>query len=196
MQNLLEDLKDMEVFKELGAISVFYENVDKELSTFPNRFGVFCKKGCGECCAHFIPDLTYLESLFIAYHVLTSEKREMLVSRLEERKGSTTAPCPFYDVNSELHCMIYLARGLVCRLFNSSFFLDKYRKPVFKACRFGGDDKDINLEFAHPDVPLMSKYGEELEGLYGNTTGTKLLTFSVLSEIDKILMLASFGKGA
>lgn len=66
-------------------------------------------KGCGECCARFIP-LSRFDVQRIAEYVLSHD-----VSVSPETRGIIDLTCPF--LNDKKECSIYTARPEICRTY-------------------------------------------------------------------------------
>ena len=179
-------LGDSAIAAELRAISGFYNAVQPDFDGFMERYGLVCPSGCGECCAHFIPDVTPSEALLIALEVLFGAKKNLLQERLKA-DSLPKLVCPFYDAWNPHHCMIYSSRPLVCRLFYSCATADKEGNRRFCRCHFNavpGSVPDDNL--LGGDVRIMDDYGEMLEVLQGNSASTELLPAAVSRAIDRI----------
>ena len=83
LETAIEMLEDTEISSELKAIYDFYNSIQPELDGFRDEFGLTCPDECGECCAHFIPDITKSEALLLGARVLFGERKSFLQDRLQ-----------------------------------------------------------------------------------------------------------------
>ena len=188
LETAIEMLEDTEISSELKAIYDFYNSIQPELDGFRDEFGLTCPDECGECCAHFIPDITKSEALLLGARVLFGERKSFLQDRLQETSTEAIV-CPFYDARSKYHCMIYSARPLVCRLFYSCATTDKTGKLKFCKCHFNAASKklsDDKLVSSQKTIRSVGEYGAMLDSLDGNSPETELLPFAVLKAISRI----------
>lgn len=191
-----EALSDTSLYEQAKAIADFYDSIRDAFTPFQNEFSIHCKGGCGECCAHFVPDLTSSEALIIALYLHTSWDKEEVQKLLEDNMENTLGPCPFYNAESSYHCRIYEVRPLVCRLFGSAVVNTK-KGRVFRRCRFIASkempkelDEDV-LSAAASEVPLMSRYGTMLEELAENSADTELMPTAVRKALSRLTLILS-----
>jgi len=188
------------VAEQIKAISLFYENINEDFAPFQEEFGIHCPEGCGDCCKHFVPDLTSSEALIIAAYMKYVQKREDIAELLKNNLDNTLGPCPLYRDDSPFHCTVYPSRGLICRLFGNCAS-DTKRGVEFKRCRFN-KEPDImperltseELSKAQHKVPRMEEYGMALENLDGNDSRTELLPLALLRALSRLDLLESLSK--
>lgn len=185
IQTAIDILQDTEVGRALEAVRDFYDSVQPDFDSFTEETGVKCQVGCGECCAHFIPDVTASEALIIAVAILFGKRKSELQERLKGVVLSKIA-CPFYDFWSDHHCMIYNERPLVCRMFNSCLSEGKNGEMEFRDCRFNGNASPLDISSLSSSFKPMNDYGEMLESLEGNSTETELLPAAVEREMNRV----------
>lgn len=133
---------DTTLIRRLDALDAIYARVERVQATFresAKNHGspVACPTRCGDCCAHFVPDLIPIEADRIAYYLLT-EKSGMIDHFLahQHETEAVDAACPFWNPDKPgENCMIYPARPLICRLFGFCSMLDKSGEPAFTLCR-------------------------------------------------------------
>jgi len=78
---------------------------------------------------------------------------------------------------------------MVCRLFGSSVSLDKNGEPSFRDCRWKKEKREIpssELERKRDEVPVMSIFGEALEG-----EGESIYT-ALPKALDKVKLILSY----
>ena len=180
-------LGDTEVSSELRAIYDFYNSVQPDFDSFMEEYGLKCPSSCGECCAHFIPDITPSEALILAAQVMFGEKKNLLQERL--KADLPRIVCPFYDPWNEHHCMVYSVRPLVCRMFHSCASMGKDGAMHFSRCRFNEESSsvsDAELSASGNRFRPMGDYGAMLETLQGNSPVTELLPDAVEHAMSRI----------
>ena len=187
MENIASDLdylKGTSIERNIRNIEDFYRDVNEKLSAFSLKEGIRCPTGCGMCCERFLPDVSKLESLYLAYNILLSERKTEIISRLNESKEQKNGPCPLYDCDNDFHCMCYDARPLICRLFASSCFPGKNGESKFAFCHLNTDFKGPDKVPA--DAPVMGVFGQRMICLEDNDNITEFLPLRVLKDISLI----------
>ncbi len=165
-----------------------YSLLEREEKRFCRDFSLHCTQSCGECCRHYIPVLTEAEAGLAAYFILKEDREEEILSRLSSSDPSSGI-CPLYNPSSSHHCSFYEGRSMVCRLFGSSVSLDKNGEPSFRDCRWKKEKREIpssELEKKRGEVPVMSIFGEALEG-----EGESIYT-ALPKALDKIKLIISY----
>ncbi len=185
IEDTIRMLGDTEIASELKAIYDFYNTVQPDFEAFMDEHSLCCPSGCGECCAHFIPDVTQSEALIIGAQVLFGTKKDLLKYRLSAKFESNIV-CPFYDPWSTHHCMVYSVRPLVCRMFYSCASTGKNGEMEFRGCHFNESSSPVSSEDFSKDIHSMSDYGEMLASLPGNSVSTELLPEAVKQAVDRI----------
>lgn len=192
----IEALSGTSLYEQVKAISGFYDSIKDAFSPFQEEFGIHCRQGCGECCAHFVPDLTSSEALIIALYLHSSWDRNEVTELIEGNMDNTLGPCPFYNAHSEYHCRIYEVRPLVCRLFGSAAVMSKQGR-VFRSCRFIDSGEmpheldEEQLATAVSEVPLMGRYGTMLEELAENSADTELMPSALRKALARLTLILS-----
>ncbi len=170
-----------------------YSLLEKEEGEFCRDFSVHCTSSCGECCRHYVPYLTEEEAELCAYFLIKEGREEEILSRLSS-SDRESGICPLYNPDKPEHCAFYRGRSMVCRLFGSSVSLDKNGEPAFRDCRWKKDKRVIpaaELERRMDEVPVMSVYGEVLEGEEGESIYT-----SLPKAVNKIKLLLSYSSSS
>lgn len=165
-----------------------YSLLEVEEDRFCRDFSLHCTQSCGECCRHYVPVLTEAEAGLAAYFIIKEGREEEILLRLSS-SDSASGICPLYNPSSSRHCSFYEGRSMVCRLFGSSVSLDKNGEPSFRDCRWKKEKREIpssELEKKRDEVPVMSIFGEALEG-----EGESIYT-ALPKALDKIKLILSY----
>lgn len=165
-----------------------YLSLEEKEKAFVSDFSIHCTPSCGECCCHYVPYLTESEALVAALIIIRDNREDEIISLLSSADKESTV-CPLYNPDRSSHCALYDGRSLVCRLFGDSVSLDKNGNPVYRECKWKKEKRNISseeLEKKKDDVPVMSTYGEFLEG-----EGESIYT-ALPKAIDKIKLVLSY----
>lgn len=110
-----------------------------------------------------------LEGIAVAAYV--AQARPQAAAPLEDPAAAEPPGCIFADPDSALHCTVYPARPLECRLFAFSGARDKSGSPVFRLCRHMPGPEPRSMDAATMlrrwgvIPPLMSDWGTRVESL-------------------------------
>lgn len=174
--------------ERIGKLLEAYSLLEKEESDFCRDFSVHCTSSCGECCRHYVPFLTEAEAELCAYFLIKEGREDEVLSRLSS-SDPENGICPLFNPDKAEHCSFYRGRSMVCRLFGSSVSLDKNGEPCFRDCRWKREKRKIRtaeLEKRMDEVPVMSTYGEALEG-----EGESIYT-ALPKAVNKIKLILSY----
>lgn len=174
--------------ERIGKLISVYSLLEREEDRFCYDFSLCCTQSCGECCRHYVPVLTEAEAELAAYFIIKEGRENEILSRLSSSDPSSGI-CPLYNPSSSLHCSFYEGRSMVCRLFGSSVSLDKNGEPSFRDCRWKKEKREIpssELERKRDEVPVMSIFGEALEG-----EGESIYT-ALPKALDKVKLILSY----
>ena len=188
---LLNKFKDTSIYEELKRVEEIYLDLEKKQDIFCNTFNVHCKKGCGTCCEHFIPDVYALEARYLAYGIIKEGKAEVVRKRINEW-SEESAYCPLYDFDSNFHCTVYKYRPLVCRLFGATASKNKEGLPCFRKCKYnkeGIDLSPVDLNKNKEAVICMSDYAMMLKEFSQEENTKDLLPVALIKELDKLSFL-------
>ena len=136
ISNILEKLKGTVEYQVLTEIESAYEHINQEQNVWYAKSGFRCPYGCGDCCAHFEPDLMVSESLYMGAWLLENQPAEAKDIAEGNFPFYAEDHCPFFNTESPFHCSIYGGRPFICRLFGASGVKSKSGKLVWKPCRF------------------------------------------------------------
>ncbi len=188
-----DDSKDL--LSRLGLVGERIKNLMKVYSLlerkeeeFCSSFSLVCTEKCGECCRHYVPSLTEGEADLAAWLLIRDEREDEILSRLSSSDVNSPV-CPLFNLNKDQHCAFYAGRSMVCRLFGASVSLDKNGEPAFRDCKWKEEKRVITtaeLEKKRDAIPVMSIYGEALEG-----EGESIYT-ALPKAVDKIKLLLSY----
>ena len=178
--------------EELASV---YEKLDQAISGFLSEYDIHCRRGCGTCCEHFVPDITEAEANYLALYIIENKREEEVQRRFLDFQEDSEGPCPLYNKDDEHHCSVYEARPLICRLFGSSCFVNKEDRPMFRHCRWNDSDRDLAPSDITTDVPVMGKYGLAVESVISNSSATVLLPEAVTRAIFKLSMIIRYNGG-
>lgn len=192
-QAIIEKLGFASFAANIRNINDFYVSTVPEFSFFQEKYNIHCPGGCGECCRHFVPDVTKLEALEVASYVrFCMPSWKEVQSRLEIFKDNDFNYCPFFRENTVYHCSVYEARPLICRLFGNSCSADKQGNAVFRRCKYNYQPEIMTDSLCITDrdeascVPVMDKYAIQMMNLKGNSQDVSLLPEAVLRELDRL----------
>lgn len=191
----LEKLGRTELAKQLKQIRSVYEKLEKQQERFCERFCIQCKSGCGSCCEHFTPDLSELESDYLAYGIV-SQGYEDHVLEVLDKVGEGNIQCPLYDKENEAHhCTVYYWRPLICRLFGAAASRDKEGHAVFRNCKWNEDTHEVTtkeLESHKRDLVVMGDVGMKLLGQNPDDQEPVLLPEILRKSIYKVKLMLKY----
>lgn len=190
-EELLNKLKDTTIYQEYLKLESVYKDLDEKQEIFCEAFDVHCKKGCGTCCEHFIPDIYNVEARFLALGVILDNRVEEVKEKIEAFSPNQEH-CPLYDFDSDYHCTVYQYRPLICRLFGATASSNKNGCACFRHCKYNVGAKDLNsdeLALKKDKVIHMSDYGLKIEELALGEKEKMLLPYALSKAIDEILYI-------
>ena len=181
-------IKDTSFYQEFQKLSLIYQDLELKQETFCDTFNVHCKKGCGTCCEHFIPDVYGVEARFLALGLMFDDKLDLALDRI--KKWNPESPhCPLYDFDSDYHCTVYRYRPLICRLFGATASKDKEGKPCFRHCKYNEGGLDVSSEEMLQKIDAvihMSDYAMMMEEYAIGEKEKLLLPEALEKESEKI----------
>lgn len=194
IEDAAADFAGTTVYDDAIAVFRYYRSIEDDFSEFERTFGIACPEICGRCCEHFIPDVTYLEALAVAFYLIEIEHRDVayLAGWHNDHDG-----CPLLDAKSK-RCIAYKARPIICRVFCSA--ASKTKKGLaFHGCHLSSDPGSMvgciderKLKAAGIYIPVMSDYGEKIRQLQKENAKTMLLDDAVQDVASKLTLIRSF----
>lgn len=187
----IKPFRNTSIYDELLTIWNYYESIENDFTVFERRFGISCPESCGRCCQRFIPDVTYLEALIMAFNLAMVRKEDL--SYLQGWHGSHEC-CPLFNEETK-RCRAYEVRPVVCRVFCSAASETKHG-IAFRGChlttepeKMAGEIRESELLSAGIRIPVMSEYGERVRQLQEWNTETELLDDAILAAASKLELL-------
>ena len=188
----LDRYRSTSVHDELSVILEYYHSIEHDFDDFCSSFGISCPEVCGRCCERFIPDITRLEALALAFTLVDVQKRD--ISFLQNWSAEHDC-CPLY--NQDTHrCTVYGARPVICRVFCSS--TSRMKEGLsFRGCRLSTEPGKMvasidaeTLSHSAVRVPVMGDYGEAVDQMQASSS-RRLLDEAVLDEVSRLSLVKS-----
>lgn len=180
------------LYSDVCTINSYYSSIENDFDAFSDTFNIHCPAVCGRCCEHFIPDITYLEALALAWELGIRQDRDLDFLIDWHRNHDY---CPLYNAVTH-RCTAYAVRPVICRVFCSSASRTK-EGLSFRGCRLSVQPEgmpaslsDKALSSAGFHVPVMSDYGEKIDSMQASSERI-LLDDAVLSAWSKIRLIQS-----
>ncbi len=198
IMKILEGTHEKELIDSLGVV---YAAIADRQEAWKAAASFSCPDGCGDCCAHFEPDLLECEALYLAAWLLENNPRA--ARRIMEgdfASANNDDGCILFDPRSPYHCTVYGGRCLICRLFGYAGEHDKSGKPRWRPCRFYPDDALLPFEhreygeeelarFSAP-LPIMADFMEQVLALAPDGGHTEPLREALPKALRKLMLIA------
>ncbi|MFC0264514.1 YkgJ family cysteine cluster protein [Fontibacter flavus] len=114
-----------------------FDELDMEIKAFLATSKLTCISGCGLCCSNPKVSASVLEFLPLAFDLYEKEKAEKALELLENTTEDQF--CILYKSlsldNAMGFCSDYANRGMICRLFSSSYRNNKESKKEIITCK-------------------------------------------------------------
>jgi Fe-S-cluster containining protein len=172
----------------IASLADLYADIEKATHAFTARYDIACPPGCGSCCEHFIPDITHSEAAYIAAYLLFELKDEEVIEKVYRHSGSG---CPLYRSGTFFHCSVYPARPLICRLYASSAYHDKYGKALFRSCKYEKTETMPGLLHFDEHVVTMQDFAYRLRSLDRDRGSLSLLSEILPELLEQLQFIAS-----
>jgi len=168
----------MSVYHKVKAVEKVFSLLEKDIEQFKEKTGLGCLKGCGECCKKPDIEASVLEFLPYAYYLYKNNQAFDILDKLEEYAEANSVCFMFSPFTTEQNagfCSQYQYRGLICRLFGFSAYLNKYGVPQLSTCRL--------IKESSPDA--VQKAGDMIEK--GDKVPVMRNYYFALMAIDPVL---------
>ena len=109
MEDLLSRISGTVPGEMIASLEAVYKELEEKQGRFQKHFCVLCKKGCGQCCEHYVPYLTEAEALLASYVVL-KENREFEILTLLNNGDRESTVCPLYKKGMQQRQKIQVAK--------------------------------------------------------------------------------------
>ncbi|PSL02899.1 YkgJ family cysteine cluster protein [Cecembia rubra] len=142
-----------------------FEELDTEIKAFLEASRLTCIPGCGFCCSNPKVNASILEFLPLAFDLYDKGKAEKALEILESQDEQSL--CILYKSismdNTMGFCSDYVNRGLICRLFSSSYRKNKEGRKEIITCKKLKEGKKSEFEAAtrlvNDNLPIPSSTG-------------------------------------
>jgi Fe-S-cluster containining protein len=142
-----------------------FDALDVEIRAFLEASKLTCIPGCGFCCSNPKVNASVLEFLPLAFDLYQKGKAERALDILEQANEESL--CILYKSmspdNAMGFCSDYPNRGLICRLFSSSYRKNKKGRKEIITCKKIKEGKKAEFEAAtlsiNNDLPIPSSTG-------------------------------------
>lgn len=159
---LQDNMNLEEKSKEVRGV---FQELDQEIKAFLGASHLTCLPGCGFCCSNPKVSASVLEFLPLAFDLYEKGKAEKALELLESKSDSDW--CIIYKATSadgeKGFCSDYQNRGLICRLFSSSYRTNKAgRKEIITCKKIKSANPELfetAAEQVNVDMPIPSSAG-------------------------------------
>jgi len=179
-------------FEGLVELEKMYSDLDKSLHNTEDMYELHCKPGCCKCCigAADNKEASVFEMLPMAIKLILEGKAEGYLERLESMDDCASEQCVnlcVTDAEKGLgHCIYYLQRPFVCRLFGDSLYLLHGDKELdFTGCHWLREKYASNphVNELYERLPLIAE--TVMQGRSYNE-----LSFTTITDINSALLEA------
>jgi Fe-S-cluster containining protein len=157
----------MSIYQKVRSVERVFNLLEKDIEKLKSKTSLHCLSGCGECCKKPDIEATVLEFLPYAYHLYKNHTIFDQYDILEEYAKHNDI-ChlfsPFTTSNFGGSCTEYKYRGLICRLFGFSAYLNKYGEAQLSTCKLIKNDQPLAIQRVQDlidvgdHVPIMRDY--------------------------------------
>jgi uncharacterized protein len=158
----------MKIEKNVRAINLVFEKINKSSVKFLDNAGIKCPSGCGECCLGKNIAASPLEFLPYSYHLF---QEGILEDKYWAMKNNLPQYCVLLNYDEETksgHCSEYQRRGAICRLFGNAAMVGKDEKKSFSGCKILKAQIDDEIKFnisVQKYAPVYSNFYMQLESI-------------------------------
>lgn len=157
----------MSIYNKVRSVERVFNLLEKDIEKFKGKTSMHCLSGCGECCKKPDIEASVLEFLPYAYHLYKNHKvfeQYEVMDEYAKNNDICYLFSPFTTTNFGGSCTEYKYRGLICRLFGFSAYLNKYGEAQISTCKLIKIDQPLailtanELIAAGDKVPIMRNY--------------------------------------
>lgn len=182
------------------AVEELFLELEKDISEFREKTGIYCISGCGACCKKPDIEATALEFLPFAFYVYKQGEAENIFKQLDEGKDICILFKSFPEKNINAGtCTRYAHRGLICRLFGFSARVNKHEKPELATCKIIKESQKENYQNAVRNierginVPVMRDYYFRLRAIDENLGGKFYpINQAIMQALEKVMIYYAY----
>lgn len=192
----------MSVYSKVRAVEKVFAQLEGEIGQFKEKTGLGCLKGCGECCKKPDIEASVLEFLPYAYYLYKTNQAFELLDTIEEYADQNSICYIFTPFTSERNagfCSEYKYRGLICRLFGFSAYLNKYGTPQLSTCKLIKENNPLAIQKAAEmietgdNIPIMRNYYFALMAIDPNLTEKRYpVNVAIVKALKEVCFYYSF----
>lgn len=193
----------MTLIKKVRAVENLFKELDKNIAKFQLKSQLHCISGCSTCCKNPKIDATALEMLPLAFHYYCQSGIETQLERIKSlnEKSSMCAILAHLQIsgNNNGGCKEYKYRGLVCRLFGYSAYLNKLSEKSIVTCKIIKEDQVDNFNKANLlintglKIPVWSDYYQKLKGIDSRLTDEmQPINYAIIEAMEYVLEYYSY----
>ena len=186
----------MNLREKSGEVRKVFDQLDQEVKAFMDVSQLTCISGCGKCCSNPKVSATVMEFIPLAFDLYDKGKAEAALELLESKTADDW--CIVYKSFSEDgsmgFCSDYHNRGMICRLFSSSYRTNKHGQKEIITCKNIKTQKQAQFETAAQAIneglhlPSSSGYYSQLFNIdHGLTTDQMPINQAIQKAIEKVL---------
>jgi uncharacterized protein len=173
-----------------------FNELDQDIKSFMEVSQLSCVSGCGKCCSNPKVSATVMEFIPLAFDLYDKGKAEAALDLLESKTAEDW--CIIYknfsEDGSKGFCSDYHNRGMICRLFSSSYRSNKHGQKEIITCKIIKSEKQPLFEDAAKaineglGIPSSSGYYAQLFNIdHGLSTDQMPINQAIQKAIEKVL---------
>lgn len=186
----------MNLREKSAEVRRVFDSLDQEIKSFMAVSQLSCISGCGKCCANPKVSATVMEFIPLAFDLYDKGKAEDALVLLDSKSEDDW--CIVYKSFSEDgamgFCSDYANRGMICRLFSSSYRKNKHGEKEIITCKKIKTEKQGAYESAvlaikeGLDLPSSSGYYAQLFNIDHSLTADQMpINQAIQKAIEKVL---------
>lgn len=186
----------MNLREKSAEVRRVFEALDQEIKSFMEVSQLSCINGCGKCCSNPKVSATVMEFLPLAFDLYDKGKAEAALDLLASKTEDDW--CIVYKNFSEDgekgFCSDYHNRGMICRLFSSSYRSNKHGQKEIITCKKIKTEKQTEYEVAAKaineglELPSSAGYYAQLFTIDHGLTDDQLpINQAIQKALEKVL---------